>query len=414
LAKKKRKTNVFNFILLLLFLSFVIYLIDNWRVTQETYVLHEDTLEIILEIEAAAIKDERIVYALGDGDISLFKKQGDRVKSGILIAQQFNDYNSKTISDELNIINEIISVKQGNKVSNDKVGSSYNNKIKNDLQNALFSKDYQYVITAVNNLDTNDFNFRYSGYESYTLEELINHRDSLRKNVSSDKISYYSPSGGIVSFSFDGLEMVYAVDRLAEINLNDIRKLNYQNYSTLNKTINNNEPIYKIIDNFDWFLAFEVDKSYMNDIRDKQNLKIRLRKIDKVINTTVFRIQDYGEKSLLILQTDKFLHDYIDERYVKADLILNEFSGLKIHKESIVEKDGLIGVYVSDTNKVVRFRPVVIIGESEAYAIVDEGEKINVGSRGRILIDGEYFNTIKIYDNIIVKPENVYDGQILR
>jgi putative membrane fusion protein len=414
LAKKKRKTNIFNFILLLLFLSFVIYLIDNWRVTQETYVLHEDTLEIILEIEAAAIKDERIVYALNDGDISIFKKQGDRVKSGILIAQQFNDYNSKTISDELNIINEIISVKQGNKVSNDKVGSSYNNKIKNDLQNALFSKDYQYVITAVNNLDTNDFNFRYSGYESYTLEELINHRDSLRKNVSSDKISYYSPGGGIVSYSFDGLEMVYAVDRLLEINLNDVRKLNYQNYSTLNKTIKNNEPIYKIIDNFDWFLAFEINKSDMNDIRDKKNLKIRLKKIDKVINTTVFRIQDYGEKSLLILQTDKFLHDYIDERYVKVDLILNEFSGLKIHKESIVEKDGLIGVYVSDTNKVVRFRPVEIIGENEEYAIVNEGEKINVGSRGRILIEGEYFNTIKIYDNIIVKPENVYDGQILR
>jgi putative membrane fusion protein len=414
LAKKKRKTNIFNFILLLLFLSFVIYLIDNWRVTQETYVLHEDTLEIILEIEAAAIKDERIVYALNDGDISIFKKQGDRVKSGILIAQQFNDYNSKTISDELNIINEIISVKQGNKVSNDKVGSSYNNKIKNDLQNALFSKDYQFVITAVNNLDTNDFNFRYSGYESYTLEELINHRDSLRKNVSSDKISYYSPGGGIVSYSFDGLEMVYAVDRLLEINLNDVRKLNYQNYSTLNKTIKNNEPIYKIIDNFDWFLAFEINKSDMNDIRDKKNLKIRLKKIDKVINTTVFRIQDYGEKSLLILQTDKFLHDYIDERYVKVDLILNEFSGLKIHKESIVEKDGLIGVYVSDTNKVVRFRPVEIIGENEEYAIVNEGEKINVGSRGRILIEGEYFNTIKIYDNIIVKPENVYDGQILR
>jgi putative membrane fusion protein len=414
LAKKKRKTNIFNFILLLLFLSFVIYLIDNWRVTQETYVLHEDTLEIILEIEAAAIKDERIVYALNDGDISVFKKQGDRVKSGILIAQQFNDYNSKTISDELNIINEIIGVKQGNKVSNDKVGSSYNNKIKNDLQNALFSKDFQYVITAVNNLDTNDFNFRYSGYESYTLEELINHRDSLRKNVSSDKISYYSPGGGIVSYSFDGLEMVYAVDRLLEINLNDVRKLNYQNYSTLNKTIKNNEPIYKIIDNFDWFLAFEINKSDMNEIRDKQNLKIRLKKIDKVINTTVFRIQDYGEKSLLILQTDKFLHDYIDERYIKVDLILNEFSGLKIHKESIVEKDGLIGVYVSDTNKVVRFRPVQIIGESEEYAIINEGEKINVGSRGRILIEGEYFNTIKIYDNIIVKPENVYDGQILR
>lgn len=414
MAKKKRKANIFNFILLLLFLSFVIYLIDNWRVTQETYVLNEDTLEITLEIEAAIMKDERIVHALSDGDVSLFKKQGDRVKSGILIAQQFNDYDSKSISDELNIINEIISVKQGNKVSNDKVGTSYYNEIKSDIQSAIFSKDYQYVMTTVNNLDTNDFNYRYSGYESYTLAELINHRDSLRKSISSEKISYYSPGGGIVSYSFDGLEMVYSIDRLSEISLNDVRKLNYQNYTTLNKTINNNEPMFKIIDNFDWFLAFEIDKSYMTDLQDKNNLKIRLKKIDKVINTTIFRVQDYGEKFLLILETDKFLHDYLDDRYIKVDVILHEFSGLKIHKDSIVEQDGLIGVYVSDTNKVVRFRPVEIIGENLDYAVVDEGEKVNVGSRGRILINGEYFNTIKIYDNIIIKPENVYDGQILR
>jgi len=414
LAKKKRKANVFNFILLLLFLSFVIYLIDNWRVTQETYVLNEDTLEITLEIEAAVIKDERIVHALSDGDVSLFKRQGDRVKSGILIAQQFNDYDSKSISDELNIINEIISVKQGNKVSNDKVGTSYYNEIKSDIQSALFSKDYQYVMKTVNNLDTNDFNYRYSGYESYTLAELINHRDSLRKSISSEKISYYSPGGGIVSYSFDGLELVYSIDRLSEISLNDVRKLNYQNYTTLNKTINKNEQIFKIIDNFDWFLAFEIDKSYMTDLQDKNNLKIRLKKIDKVINTTIFRVQDYGEKFLLILETDKFLHDYLDDRYIKVDVILHEFSGLKIHKDSIVEQDGLIGVYVSDTNKVVRFRPIEIIGENQDYAVVDEGEKVNVGSRGQILINGEYFNTIKIYDNIIIKPENVYDGQILR
>ncbi len=414
MAKKKRKANVFNFILLLLFLSFVIYLIDNWRVTQETYVLNEDTLEITLEIEAAVIKDERIVHALSDGDVSLFKRQGDRVKSGILIAQQFNDYDSKSISDELNIINEIISVKQGNKVSNDKVGTSYYNEIKSDIQSALFSKDYQYVMKTVNNLDTNDFNYRYSGYESYTLAELINHRDSLRKSISSEKISYYSPGGGIVSYSFDGLELVYSIDRLSEISLNDVRKLNYQNYTTLNKTINKNEQIFKIIDNFDWFLAFEIDKSYMTDLQDKNNLKIRLKKIDKVINTTIFRVQDYGEKFLLILETDKFLHDYLDDRYIKVDVILHEFSGLKIHKDSIVEQDGLIGVYVSDTNKVVRFRPIEIIGENQDYAVVDEGEKVNVGSRGQILINGEYFNTIKIYDNIIIKPENVYDGQILR
>lgn len=198
------------------------------------------------------------------------------------------------------------------------------------------------------------------------------------------------------------------------ISLNDVKKLNYQNYTTLNKTISNNEPMFKIIDNFDWFLAFEIDKSYMSDLQDKNNLKIRLKKIDKVINTTIFRIQDYGEKFLLILETDKFLHDYIDDRYIKVDVILHEFSGLKIHKDSIVEQDGLIGVYVSDTNKVVRFRPVEIIGENQDFAVVDEGEKVNVGSRGRILINGESYNTIKIYDNIIVKPENVYDGQILR
>ncbi len=111
---------------------------------------------------------------------------------------------------------------------------------------------------------------------------------------------------------------------------------------------------------------------------------------------------------------DRYLYEYLDDRYINVDLILKEYEGLKVTKESMTEYEGQTGVFVSDANKVVKFRPVTVIGENSIYAIVYEGKKVNIGSRGRILIDESLYYTIKTYDSIIENPDKIYDGQILR
>jgi len=414
LAKKKKKTNFYNFILLLVFVSFIIYLIDNWRISQEVYTVNQGTLEITIESEGTLYRDEKIIYAHGDGVPSFFVEEGSRIKSGTIVAQQFSDFDSKSLSDEINIINEIIDVKRGDRVPNNDVGSAFYNEIKNNIQSSLFSNDYSSMTELINSLDTHDYNYKYSAYENYSIEELTGIRESLRKSLTSDKINYYSPSGGLISYTFDGLENLYTIESLETINLNDIAELNYRNYSTMNQTVNSGEPIYKIIDNFKWYLAFELNKQDILDLLDRTSLRIRLSRINKIVPAEIVRIREYGEKGLLLLEVDRYLHDYLYDRYIRTDIILQSYEGLIIKNESIIELNGSVGVYVSDANKVVRFRPIKIIGQNDTHAVVDEGEKLNVGSRGRIQVGESFYQTIKIYDSIVLRPENVYDGQILR
>jgi putative membrane fusion protein len=413
LAKKKKKTNYLNFILLLVFISFIIYLVDNWRITKETYTVHEGVVENSIESEGTIIKDEKTVYAHSSGNVSFYKENGEKVKSGILVAEQFNDKNSKEISDEISIIDKVIEIKNDELITGKSSEIIYYEETEKKIQNMIFDENFSILLETVSSMN-NDFSDIYSGYENYSIQELTTLKSSLISDISSDSISYYSPKGGLISYCFDGLEQKYTLEGLESLNINDIKKMDYELVNQVNSYIQHSDPIFKIIDNFKWYLAVELDRESANIIRDNRYLKIRLKKIDKTLYSTVTSLTDYGEKSLLVLMVDRYLYEYLDDRYINVDLILKEYEGLKVTKESMIEYEGQTGVFVSDANKVVKFRPVTVIGENSIYAIINEGEKVNIGSRGRVLIEEILYYTIKTYDSIIENPDNIYDGQILR
>lgn len=414
MAKKKKKTNFYNFILFLVFISFIIYLIDNWKITQETYIVYDDVLENSIEVESVIIKDEKIVFSNSHGSATFFKDSGERVKSGSLIAQQYSDNNSKNMSDEIKIIDEIINIKQGIKKTNISAGNAYFNEIKIEIQDAILQENYEAALLAINGLNSDEYNDKYYAYENYSVNELISLKESLRKNISSDKISYYSPMGGLITYIFDGLENMYSIDRIQSLNLNDISKLESKMVNTQDKSIQSGEGLFKIIDNFEWYIAAEINKEYYDTIFEDKYVKIRLNRIEKTIYGEIFRAEAYGDRVLIVFKLDKFLHEYLNDRYIKINIITQEFSGLKLTKQSLVKSGELEGVYVCDANKIVKFRPINIIGENEEFVVVDEGEKMNIGSRGRIEINGDTYFTVKTYDSIVMNPENIYDGQILR
>ena len=413
MAKKKKKTNYLNLILLLVFVSFIIYLVDNWRITKETYTVREGIVENSIETESTIIKDEKTIYAHSSGNVSFYKENGEKIKSGILIAEQFNDKNSKDITDEISVIDKVIGIKTDEAITGKSSEKIYYEETEKNIQKMIFDQDYNILLETVSTMN-GDFNDIYSGYENYSVEELAVLKSTLTSDISSNSISYYSPRGGLVSYCFDGMEEEYTIDRLETLNINDIQKEDYTLVNQVNSYIQHGDPLFKIIDNYKWYLTVELDKDSADLIRDDRYLKIRLKKIDKKLYGTSYSLVDYGEKSLLILMVDRYLYDYLDDRYINVDLILKEYEGLKLTKESMVEYEGKLGVFVSDANKVVKFRPVSVIGENSSYAIVEEGDKVNIGSRGRITVDEKMYFTIKTYDSIIENPDNIYDGQILR
>lgn len=388
-------------------------MVDNWRITKETYIVHKGIVENSIEAEGTIIKDEKTIYAYSAGNVSFYKENGKKVKSGILVAEQFNDKNSKEISDQISVIDKVIEIKKNEAITGKSSEKVYYEETEKNIQDMIFDENYNSLQEIISNIN-NDFRDIYSGYENYSIEELASLKSTLLHDISSESISYYSPKGGLISYYFDGLENRYTLDGIESLNINDVKKLDYELVNQVNSYIQQGDPIFKIVDNYKWYLAVELDRNSADLIRDNKYLKIRLKKIDKTFYGTITSLNNYGEKSLLVLMVDRYLYEYLNDRYINIDLILKEYSGLKITKESMTEYDGNIGVFVSDANKVVKFRPVSVIGENSNYAIVDEGEKVNIGSRGRMGINEKLYYTIKTYDSIIENPDNIYDGQILR
>lgn len=227
----------------------------------------------------------------------------------------------------------------------------------------IFNENYNILLETVSSMD-NDFSDIYSGYENYTIQELAELKISMLSNISSNSISYYSPKGGLISYCFDGLEQKYTLNGLESLNINDIKKVDYELVNQVNSYIQHGDPIFKIVDNYKWYLAFELDSDSAELVRDSRYLKIRLKKIDKTLYGSVTSLTDYGEKSLLVLMVDRYLYEYLDDRYINVDLILKEYKGLKVAKESMTEYKGKTGVFVTDANKVVKFRPLDIVGKT--------------------------------------------------
>ena len=77
--------------------------------------------------------------------------------------------------------------------------------------------------------------------------------------------------------------------------------------------------------------------------------------------------------------------------------------------------EGIDGVYVLSGNY-VEFSPVDIKYYGEDYVIADKYYVIRKDEKGKSYIDYEEtdkYRSIRLYDNIIVKGKNLYDGKII-
>ena len=80
-------------------------------------------------------------------------------------------------------------------------------------------------------------------------------------------------------------------------------------------------------------------------------------------------------------------------------VINKEYSGLAVSKKALRVVDSVRGVYVQNGMQ-INFVPVEIVYTTDDYIIC---EKKN-----------ENGNYLKLYDKVVVKGKNLYDGKIIR
>lgn len=146
---------------------------------------------------------------------------------------------------------------------------------------------------------------------------------------------YNSVSDGIILYSTDGYEDV-TVETVTDKMVN---KEDYESVTLKNNTkVEAGNPVYKLIRDNVWTLVIQLDDDTAAELAEATRVRVRFTK-DQQTERAGFSIRNTKDGNLGFLTFDSSMIRYVQERYLDIELILEDETGLKIPKSSVVEKD---------------------------------------------------------------------------
>lgn len=260
------------------------------------------------------IRDEQIVASEAEGYVNYFTPEGNKVGARTDVY---------TLSTE--------------KLNFREMGTDGQSALSADEQAALLLKiqsfsensdDAQFrdVYTLKDNIN-NMLESKSSQSRQAQLEEMLM-QNQTRLNV------YKAASDGIIMYSLDGFETVKAEDVTDAM----LSKENYKTETMANNSsVRTGEPIYKLITSDTWTLVISLSEDASKEMSETKRVKVKFSK-DNQIERADFEIRRNSTSAYGFLTFHSSMVRYIKERYLDIELILEDESGLKIPKSSVINK----------------------------------------------------------------------------
>lgn len=418
--KKRFRITVISFILLYLILRSVPTLLAN---NAKTILPEVGTLIDKFGAQGFVIKNETIVKATSKGELELLPKEGTRVSAGTEIAninilnehsslkQELEQINNSIIALEKSESDAEIIIKEKGKIEELQMSTI------DDLQSTINVGKFDEVYLLKEKL--NLYDDKVSDVSSkdtllgQSIENLKNRKKVINEEMNKNHMKYYSNHGGIISYKIDGYEELYFPKDFEnytydKINIPTSAKDKINDKKT---SIDVDEPIFKIVDNFEWYIGIKIeDMKSIKDLENNKSIIIEMKEDKKELSGRIVAINTSGNKGVIIIKLDTMLHEYYNMRFPELNIIKSKIEGLKIPTKSIVEKESVKGVYIKDPSSIVRFRPINILGEDEKYTYIEKGD-----SKAFIKVNGEEkpVKTITLFDEVFLNTSNIKEGQIL-
>ena len=416
----KKSFGLKNFLFSFVIVCIVIYFFQNSIESVKTIVAEKGVLEDIISAKGIVVKDEEIYIANSDGFVTYYHNDGDKVNKGLLVADINTDNKTANLKDQVDEIEAAIKLKNNEKNKKNHASDAKVNdeKSEKELQSSILNKDLENVYNIVGQEDNNtEASASDNKYKDYDLKQLESLKNSLLKNLGKNKLPFYSNRSGIITYKIDGLEDKYKYGDVLTITPSSTSPMEYvESDTSKNSSVANGQKLFKIIRNFDYYIAVTVSNEYAKLFEENKYIKTRISSgnDENVVWGFIKKINYGSEQSVLIIYFDEYFYKVYDKRYVDLQLITEIHEGLKIDSKALCEKDGMTGVYVKDVSNIVKFFPVEILGQDKKTAIIYIGDYVSENDRRVIKFSEKKYETIKIFDKIVLEPDKVYEGQILK
>lgn len=302
---------IFGVVFIYLVVTVLLYLTRN-HVT--AYEVREGSILKDNAYTGFIVRDETIVQAESDGYINYFALEGSKVGAKTRVytlSDKKLELTSNTDEESLELTSE-----EQNSILMKTQSFSEN------FREEQFSDVYTLKNNIINVL------------ESKSNQSRQAQLDAMVAAGNNDLQIYTAVSDGIILYSTDGYENI-TTDQVTE---DDISKANYESKNlTDNTKIKAGDPVYKLIRSNDWSVVILLNDETAKELADVNRVKVSFSK-DNETTYAGFSIQTKKDTSYGILTFDSSMIRYAEERYLDLELILEDESGLKIPKSSVVTK----------------------------------------------------------------------------
>ncbi len=241
---------------------------------------------------------------------------------------------------------------------------------------------------------------------SAQLEQLKSRLSLLKSTLGTPLGSIKAEKAGYFLSVTDGYEHILTTDKLDRITPEFLEGL------TPEKT-EDNSVIGKLVSDYTWYIAASVSINDSLAFKVGDTLKIltglnNCPEIKVTVDRVNMSVSD--DRAVVIFSCNQINSELSTIRTAPMTVVKNTYSGLKVNSKALRFKneqsetpDGTVssspvtGVYVL-TGMTANFVPVNIVYSTSGYAICELTNE-----------DG----ALKLYDEIIVKGKNIYDGKII-
>ncbi|MBQ1839243.1 MAG: hypothetical protein II127_06470 [Ruminococcus sp.] len=385
----------------------------------------EATVSNSIRTDALIIRNETIINNDSDGILSYTISNGESVDANGEIAKVYSkqeDAVANSLADSLQ--RRILSLKDTQKSARSGAVSVdvINNNIHSNLLSYLYDVnrfDVDAVKTDADKLLTSINQRQLLTGKITSFDDQINsltaQMDYLRDSSGESIDTVTTPKAGCFTEFCDGYENAYPYAKVDEMTLADFR--------SIQKGAVPENAAGKVVSDVKWYVVCEItsDQAAAMSVYDGTITVLFTEASTDPIPAKLRRVRrDDSGQALAILECDFMDSSLLEARRETIEIGMGSYTGLRVTKRAIhddfvtkttydennkphKEQKKVQGVYVLYGSE-VQFKQIAILYATKDYVICDTSPQ-----------EGTLFNgeTISLYDKVIVKGDDLYDGKVI-
>ncbi len=203
-----------------------------------------------------------------------------------------------------------------------------------------------------------------------------------------------SPESGYFVSSIDGYESAYDTDKVLSISTADIQQL------TSRKPQKAASAVGKVISDYDWYIVCTVPSTQARRLKVGASAAVQfMLSSEGEVPVTVAAVNRAGDTSAVVLQCGVMTDKLAVIRRQTVQIVISEITGVKVPNSVIHVVRNVKGVYVRNGNT-IQFKTIQPLYSGNGFTISTS--------------DPTSDSLLQVYDEAIVKGDDLYDGKIVQ